>query len=41
MELPNRLVVPPMGFDLGEEGGIAGQAAVDYWVVRARGGWGC
>jgi 2,4-dienoyl-CoA reductase-like NADH-dependent reductase (Old Yellow Enzyme family)/NADPH-dependent glutamate synthase beta subunit-like oxidoreductase len=40
IELPNRLVVPPMGFDLAEKGGIVGQAATDYWVARAKGGWG-
>ena len=40
LELSNRLVVPPMGFDLAEEGGFVGQAAIDYWVARARGGWG-
>lgn len=40
MELANRFVVPPMGFDLADEGGIVSQAAIDYWVARAKGGWG-
>jgi len=44
MELYNRFVVPPMGFDLTNEvvngGGIVNQAVIDYWVARAKGGWG-
>ena len=44
MELDNRFVVPPMGFDLTNEvangGGIVNQAVIDYWVARAKGGWG-
>jgi 2,4-dienoyl-CoA reductase-like NADH-dependent reductase (Old Yellow Enzyme family)/thioredoxin reductase len=44
LELSNRFVVPPMGFDLTNEvangGGIVNQAVIDYWVARARGGWG-
>ena len=40
LELSNRFVVPPMGFDLADEGGIVSQAAIDYWLARAKGGWG-
>lgn len=40
IELPNRLVVPPMGFDLAEEKGFVGQRALEYWLARAKGGWG-
>ena len=40
LEVNNRFVVPPMGFDLADEGGVVSQAAIDYWVARAKGGWG-
>ncbi len=41
LELPNRLVVPSMGFlSQIELGGFIGQAAIDYWTPRAKGGWG-
>jgi 2,4-dienoyl-CoA reductase-like NADH-dependent reductase (Old Yellow Enzyme family) len=37
MELCNRFVVPPMGFDLANEDGTVTQAVIDYWVARAKG----
>jgi 2,4-dienoyl-CoA reductase-like NADH-dependent reductase (Old Yellow Enzyme family)/thioredoxin reductase len=40
MELYNRFVVPPMGFELSNEDGTVSQAAIDYWIARAKGGWG-
>ena len=41
LELPNRLVVPSMGFLAEiEMGGFVGQGAIDYWTARAKGGWG-
>jgi 2,4-dienoyl-CoA reductase-like NADH-dependent reductase (Old Yellow Enzyme family)/thioredoxin reductase len=41
LELPNRFVVPSMGFFTQiEMGGFVGQGAIDYWTPRAKGGWG-
>lgn len=40
MEVPNRFVVPPMGTNLANPDGTVGQQFIDYWVARAKGGWG-
>jgi 2,4-dienoyl-CoA reductase-like NADH-dependent reductase (Old Yellow Enzyme family)/thioredoxin reductase len=40
LELANRFVVPPMASTLANEDGTVSQALIDYWVARARGGWG-
>jgi hypothetical protein len=40
MELKNRFVVPPMATNLAREDGTVSDALIDYWVARARGGWG-
>ena len=40
LELPNRFVVPPMATNLAHEDGTVSQALIDYWVARAKGGWG-
>lgn len=38
--LANRFVVPPMASTLAHEDGTVSQALIDYWVARAKGGWG-
>jgi 2,4-dienoyl-CoA reductase-like NADH-dependent reductase (Old Yellow Enzyme family)/thioredoxin reductase len=40
MEVNNRFVVPPMATNLANEDGTITQAMIDYWVARAKGGWG-
>ena len=40
LELTNRFVVPPMVTNLANEDGTVSQALIDYWVARAKGGWG-
>jgi len=40
MEINNRFVVPPMGTNLANEDGTVNQAIIDYWMARAKGGWG-
>jgi len=40
MELNNRFVIPPMATNLANEDGTASQGLMDYWVARAKGGWG-
>ncbi len=40
LEIRNRFVVPAMATTLGNEDGTVSQALIDYWVARAKGGWG-
>jgi 2,4-dienoyl-CoA reductase-like NADH-dependent reductase (Old Yellow Enzyme family)/thioredoxin reductase len=40
LEIKNRFVVPPMGTGLANEDGTVTQPLTDYWVARAKGGWG-
>ncbi|AEG59760.1 NAD(P)/FAD-dependent oxidoreductase [Desulforamulus ruminis] len=40
MEVKNRLVVPAMGSGLGNPDGTVSQRLIDYWVARAKGGFG-
>jgi len=40
LELNNRFVVPPMATNLANEDCTISQALIDYWVARAKGGWG-
>ena len=40
MELNNRFVIPPMATNLANEDGTVSQGLTDYWVARAKGGWG-
>jgi 2,4-dienoyl-CoA reductase-like NADH-dependent reductase (Old Yellow Enzyme family)/thioredoxin reductase len=40
LEIKNRFVVPPMGTGLANEDGTVTQELIDYWVTRAKGGWG-
>ncbi len=40
LELANRFVIPPMASNLAHEDGTVSQALIDYWVARAKGGWG-
>ncbi len=40
LELKNRFVVPPMATNLANEDGTVTQGLIDYWVTRARGGFG-
>jgi 2,4-dienoyl-CoA reductase-like NADH-dependent reductase (Old Yellow Enzyme family)/thioredoxin reductase len=40
MEVSNRFVVPPMATNLANEDGTVSQRLIDYWVARAKGGWG-
>ncbi|MEJ2740426.1 MAG: FAD-dependent oxidoreductase, partial [Dehalococcoidia bacterium] len=40
LELANRFVIPPMASTLANEDGTVSQALIDYWVARAKGGWG-
>jgi len=40
LELSNRLLVPAMGTHLPEKNGTVGDAMVEYWAARAKGGWG-
>ena len=40
MELKNRFVIPPMATNLANKDGTVSQALIDYWVARAKGGWG-
>jgi len=40
VELKNRFVIPPMATNLANEDGTVSQAFIDYWVARAKGGWG-
>jgi 2,4-dienoyl-CoA reductase-like NADH-dependent reductase (Old Yellow Enzyme family)/thioredoxin reductase len=40
LELKNRFVIPPMATTLANEDGTMSQALIDYWVTRAKGGWG-
>lgn len=40
LELKNRFVVPPMATNLAHEDGTVSRALIDYWVARAKGGWG-
>jgi 2,4-dienoyl-CoA reductase-like NADH-dependent reductase (Old Yellow Enzyme family)/thioredoxin reductase len=40
LELRNRFIVPPMATTLAHEDCTVSQALIDYWVARAKGGWG-
>jgi 2,4-dienoyl-CoA reductase-like NADH-dependent reductase (Old Yellow Enzyme family)/thioredoxin reductase len=40
MKLNNRFVIPPMATNLANEDGTVSQGLIDYWVARAKGGWG-
>jgi 2,4-dienoyl-CoA reductase-like NADH-dependent reductase (Old Yellow Enzyme family)/thioredoxin reductase len=40
LELKNRFVVPPMATNLAYEDATVSQALINYWVARAKGGWG-
>lgn len=40
LQVNNRFVVPPMATGLAAEDGTVTQALIDYWVARAKGGWG-
>jgi 2,4-dienoyl-CoA reductase-like NADH-dependent reductase (Old Yellow Enzyme family)/thioredoxin reductase len=40
LELSNRFVVPPMATNLANRDGTVSRALIDYWVARAKGGWG-
>lgn len=40
LELTNRFVIPPMATNLANKDGTVSQALIDYWVARAKGGWG-
>lgn len=40
LELTNRFIIPPMATSLANEDGTVSQALIDYWVARAKGGWG-
>lgn len=40
LELKNRFVVPPMASTLANKDGTVSDAFIDYWVARAKGGWG-
>lgn len=40
LELKNRFVVPPMATTLANEDCTVSSALIDYWVARAKGGWG-
>jgi len=40
MELPNRVVMAPMGMEIVEADGVVRQPTIDYYVERARGGVG-
>src|SRR3972149_1552113 len=40
MEVPNRIVFPPCGTELAEQGGTAGDPLIDYYARRAEGGAG-
>jgi 2,4-dienoyl-CoA reductase-like NADH-dependent reductase (Old Yellow Enzyme family)/thioredoxin reductase len=40
LELKNRLVVPAMGTSLPEADGGVSQRLIDYWIARAKGGFG-
>lgn len=40
MEVKNRFVVPPMGTNYANPDGTVSQQLIDYWVARARGGYG-
>lgn len=40
MTVKNRLVMPAMGTNLGEPGGLASDALIEYYTQRARGGMG-
>jgi 2,4-dienoyl-CoA reductase-like NADH-dependent reductase (Old Yellow Enzyme family)/thioredoxin reductase len=40
MELNNRFVIPPMATNQANEDGTVSQGLIDYWVTRAKGGWG-
>ena len=40
LDLKNRFVVPPMATNLANEDATVSQPLIDYWVARAKGGWG-
>jgi 2,4-dienoyl-CoA reductase-like NADH-dependent reductase (Old Yellow Enzyme family)/thioredoxin reductase len=40
LRLRNRFVIPPMATNLAQEDGKVTQALIDYWIARAKGGWG-
>ena len=40
LALNNRFVIPPMATNLANEDGTVSQKLIDYWVARAKGGWG-
>src|SRR3990170_4905384 len=40
MEVPNRIVFPPCGTELAEQGGFAGDTLINYYARRAEGGAG-
>ena len=40
LELANRFVIPPIATNLANEDGTVSQPLIDYWVARAKGGWG-
>ncbi|HLA81374.1 MAG TPA: NADH:flavin oxidoreductase, partial [Thermoleophilia bacterium] len=40
MEVPNRIVFPPIGSQLAEQGGTVGDTTINYYARRAEGGAG-
>jgi len=40
MVVKNRMVVPPMGTNYASADGTVSQQLIDYWIARARGGYG-
>ncbi|MBP8988997.1 MAG: FAD-dependent oxidoreductase [Clostridia bacterium] len=40
MDVKNRFVVPPMGTNFANPDGSVSQQLIDYWVARAKGGYG-
>ena len=40
LELKNRFVVPPMATNLAHDDGTVSPELIDYWVARAKGGFG-
>ncbi|HIH77958.1 MAG TPA: FAD-dependent oxidoreductase [Halobacteria archaeon] len=40
MEVKNRFVIPPMGTNFANPDGSVSQQLIDYWVARAKGGYG-
>jgi len=40
MEVKNRFVIPPMGTNFANPDGSVSQQLIDYWIARAKGGYG-